>query len=383
MIEGNFIGTDPSGTIDLGNDLYGVYIGDDDNKVGGTAAGARNVIAGNEVDGVVISGTANKVTGNYVGTDAAGTGVLGNDGDGVYVFGSDHTVGGTTVGARNVIAGNEADGVSVVSGAGNRISFNSISSNGGLGIDLLGPGESPTGHWSGATNTPTANDPQDPDVGPNDLQNKPAVTSATTTAIAGRLNSTRNTTFTIQLFANPSGDEGETFIGQTSVTTNANGNAAFTLVPSRAVAEGQTVTATATGPSGSTSEFSVPATVREEIPPRVTRVGPAEGATGVAPAANVSAVFSEAMRRTSINPNTFRLRKVGDPANVEATVTYSPPTSTTPAKATLNPDASLKLGATYVATVSGGARDLAGNALDQDPSVAGNQPKTWRFIVRK
>ena len=53
---------------------------------------------------------------------------------------------------------------------------------------------------------------------------------------------------------------------------------------------------------------------------------------------------------------------------------------------TLNPDANLVLGATYgatyIATVTTGAKDLAGNSLDQVPNIAGNQPKTWTFTVR-
>jgi hypothetical protein len=43
----------------------------------------------------------------------------------------------------------------------------------------------------------------------------------------------------------------------------------------------------------------------------------------------------------------------------------------------------MKLGATYVATVTTGAKDLAGNALDQDQSLAGKQPKSWKFTIRK
>lgn len=38
--------------------------------------------------------------------------------------------------------------------------------------------------------------------------------------------------------------------------------------------------------------------------------------------------------------------------------------------------------ATYIAAVTRGTKDLAGNALDQDPATAGNQPKIWRFKVR-
>ena len=49
--------------------------------------------------------------------------------------------------------------------------------------------------------------------------------------------------------------------------------------------------------------------------------------------------------------------------------------------AALNPGPNLEPGATYIATVTNRARDLAGNGLDQNPDVAGDQPKTWRFTV--
>ena len=49
----------------------------------------------------------------------------------------------------------------------------------------------------------------------------------------------------------------------------------------------------------------------------------------------------------------------------------------------LNPSANLKRGARYTAVVSTGAEDLAGNGLDQAPTLSGNQPKQWSFTVRK
>ena len=61
-----------------------------------------------------------------------------------------------------------------------------------------------------------------------------------------------------------------------------------------------------------------------------------------------------------------------------AAVTYDPATK----KAVLNPNANLKRGATYKAVVTPGAEDLAGNALDQNPTLSGAQPKQWSFTVR-
>jgi hypothetical protein len=118
-IEGNFIGTNAAGSADLGNGDDGVDVfGADDNTIGGTAAGARNLISGNSGDGVQIVGglgtTGNEILGNYIGTDKNGTSALGNSEEGVLIFSvSDNTVGGTTAGARNVISGNNQDGVQI------------------------------------------------------------------------------------------------------------------------------------------------------------------------------------------------------------------------------------------------------------------------------
>jgi trimeric autotransporter adhesin len=255
-VTGNYVGTDASGTKDLGNSQDGVFISAPNNIVGGATVGERNVISANDAYGVGIYGSTggNKVMGNYVGADASGAQDLGNSLDGVRIDNaSNNTVGGTTAGARNVISGNGGDGV-LVSGAnttGNRVLSNSVSSNDGLGIDLLGGTEDAAGV--------TANDPKDPDTGPNGLQNFPVVTSVGKIAIKGTLSSRPGTTYTVQLFSNPAGtDEGKTLVGQASVTTDGSGNASFSVKPSSEVAKGQNVTATATDPEGNTSEFSAP-----------------------------------------------------------------------------------------------------------------------------
>ena len=128
-----------------------------------------------------------------------------------------------------------------------------------------------------------------------------------------------------------------------------------------------------------TSEFSAPAAVRDATPPTVKKVTPAENATGVAPSANVSAFFSEAMKASTINRTTVKLRKSGTTKNVAASVTYDPVIK----KAVLNPKVNLRPGASYSATVTTGAKDVAGNALDQNASLTGNQSRTWKFTVRK
>jgi hypothetical protein len=117
----------------------------------------------------------------------------------------------------------------------------------------------------------------------------------------------------------------------------------------------------------------------DQSAPHVRRVVPAEGATGIAPGANVAAAFSEAMAPSSINTNTFKLYEKGSTTPIMATVTYDPAAES----AVLNPGANLKRGATYKAVVTSGAKDLAGNALDQNPTVMGSQQKAWSFTIRK
>ena len=81
--------------------------------------------------------------------------------------------------------------------------------------------------------------------------------------------------------------------------------------------------------------------------------------------------------KASTITTTFKLRRAGTSTALSATVTYDSATG----KATLDPSVNLQSGATYVATVTPGAKDLAGNSLDQDSTIVGNQPKTWTFKV--
>src|SRR5207247_670416 len=115
-----FIGTELTGTAALGNGAAGVVVdsGAGSNTVGGTAAGARNVIYGNVGSGVVVgqfntSVTGNVVAGNYIGTDRNGAAAVANTLDGVTIANAStgNTVGGTTAAARNVISGNSVAGV--------------------------------------------------------------------------------------------------------------------------------------------------------------------------------------------------------------------------------------------------------------------------------
>ncbi len=109
IIQGNVIGTDISGKSALGNSQAGVVLDSADNTVGGTSAGAGNLISAN-FSGVLVSGaaaTGNLVAGNFIGTDGSGAYVLGNSFDGVDIDGaSNNTIGGLVAAARNLISGN-------------------------------------------------------------------------------------------------------------------------------------------------------------------------------------------------------------------------------------------------------------------------------------
>ncbi len=279
-ISANFIGVNVNGNTALPNNGSGVLITAASNTVGGATAGLRNIISGNSANGVSISSnfsTGNVVAGNYIGVGTDGTTAIANRDNGVQIsnLANGNTVGGSGVtagscnGACNIIAnnGDVANSSSARAGifidatgrAGNALRANSIFNNTGIGIDLSVPGV-------------TANDASDADAGPNNTQNFPVVTSAETNGnIVGSLNSTANTTFAIDFFSNTVADgsmsEGRTFIGSTSVITDANGTGNFSYGTTATLTVGQMVTATATSTASAaqaindTSEFSATRTV--------------------------------------------------------------------------------------------------------------------------
>ncbi len=273
IVRGNYIGTDASGALALGNLFTGIDIaGATGNIIGGTAS-QGNVISGND-EGIRLSSdtaTGNLIQGNLIGIASDGVSPLGNTFYGINIGFSahDNLIGGLTGGLGNRIAFNGTSGFSsagviINTGVGpparaNAILGNSIYENVGNGIDLFPEGV-------------TANDTGDSDSGANDLQNFPLITSAMTVAPSGNLNvqgslgSVANSTFRLEFFASPTCDdsgngEGRTFIGSFNVTTNGSGNVAFNEILPTGVPANTIITATATllnpdtSPS-STSEFS-------------------------------------------------------------------------------------------------------------------------------
>ncbi len=127
----NYIGTDSTGTVALGN-VDGIIVQDSpDTVIGGTTASARNLISGNTQNGlwIALAGSTGTIAqGNYIGTTASGAAALANGRDGVYIEGGAtlNTIGGTANGAGNVISANGRGGIHI---AGVGTSFNSVEGN--------------------------------------------------------------------------------------------------------------------------------------------------------------------------------------------------------------------------------------------------------------
>jgi Domain of unknown function DUF11/FG-GAP-like repeat/Putative binding domain, N-terminal len=253
--------------------------------IGGAIPGAGNVISGNVGDGVQIFGTftasgvyqGNTIQGNMIGTDATGTNSVPNGGNGVLIStaATNNLIGGSVPGQGNLIAHNTGNGVLIDPGPplasgesqDNATVANTILSNGGAGVkvnsginnlisknSIFGNAELGIALGTGGPNINT--NCNSSNTGPNNLQNAPTLTAGsgatiiTATAtdpngntsefsnavqtslsgnilgLPGTLNSTPDTTYTIEFFSNTAADpsgfgQGQTYLGSTSVTTGA------------------------------------------------------------------------------------------------------------------------------------------------------------------
>lgn len=269
LIRGNFLGTDLNGTAALGNGGRGVELsGATGTIVGGSTAGARNIIAGNTMQGVNLHNgtTGSTIQGNFIGSDVGGTAALGNAFDGILIENAPaNTVGGAGNGLGNLISanglagihfldtnahdnlvqgnligsdingtkdlGNLSDGVQIknaaknaiggtTSGAGNLIAFNK-----GNGVNIFESMADTANADSLLSNAifnnaklgidlgndgVTPNDSDDSDPGPNLLQNFPVINAATFSGtklnISGSLTSRPSTIYRVDLFGNSAGD---------------------------------------------------------------------------------------------------------------------------------------------------------------------------------
>jgi hypothetical protein len=164
-IQGNFIGTDFSGSnsIPNGNAItnsyagIGIFSGANGNTIGGASALARNVISGNTNAGIYLAGpgvTNNIVQGNYIGLNVSGTTALASQQNGVFLLdgASGDTIGGASAGAGNLISGNRQYGI-YISDPGTSSNFvlgNFIGPN-VTGTNAIGNGSIGIGIWSSAS----------------------------------------------------------------------------------------------------------------------------------------------------------------------------------------------------------------------------------------
>jgi hypothetical protein len=265
LIQGNYIGTDVTGTQAIGNG-EGVSLGRDIHL-------ENNLISGNVGHGVSTGADQNSIMDNLIGVGANGTQPLGNGGDGVNIVLSGYDIFIFLDVGNNTIGNNGGNGITITGGESDysaSIGGNRIFNNGKLGIDLDNDGV-------------TLNDPGDVDRGTHGLQNFPVITSAIAgaTNISGTLNSAANATFSIEIFigiCDPSGyGEGALPIGTATVHTDANGNGSFFAPVSMPLMLGYGVTAMVTGGYADpqvffASEFSACVPVTEGVPVDLTVV---------------------------------------------------------------------------------------------------------------
>jgi len=255
-VTNNVIGFQPSGTSNGANGT-GIFISNsplnnvDYNYVGNSSNG-----------GVVLSGSgtiANALTFNSVGLDRLGASA-GNDVAGISIsFGANENIVGAAPGSSyggNVIGENNGPGVWLTpsSGAGNGVLANSIFANIGLAVDLGALGVN-------------ANDAGDSDTGADNLQNYPILTRANQQPpgylMIGSLDSSPSTSYRLDFYRDNCTNIGaplrgsmREFLGFAYASTDASGHGGFAL---RIVHSPQVnlieVAATATDPSGNTSEI--------------------------------------------------------------------------------------------------------------------------------
>jgi len=323
FVQGNFIGTDVTGSTGFGNGMVGPYSGVVISNAPANTIGPGNVISANGDKGITLNGagaTGNFIRGNFIGTDVTGNNALGNPNGGIYLFNAPgNTLGGAGSGNGNLISANNADGIYLSAANGNIIQGNFIGTKAD-GVSALGNLwhniefiANASGNLIGGS-TPAADNRiaftktagydgirvRDGCVGNFISRNSifsngnnsvnglgidtgadgvtttglPLLTSAVSggsaTAVGGTLNNTANHSFLLQFYANLvtniSGyGEGLIWLGATNVTTDAGGNASFTANLAAAVTPGQFIAATVTDSTNNTSEFS--ADVMVQSPP--------------------------------------------------------------------------------------------------------------------
>ncbi len=324
VIQGNYIGTDATGTRAVPNLKSGIALEyAEATQIGGTGPGEGNVISGNFLHGIDLALTANAmknlIYGNRIGANAFGNGPVGNGLAGIHIPLNTHgaLIGGTGAGQANTIAFNSGAGVASSAGRALHVAPNVFHSNGGLGLDLFDDGV--TANRPGATN------------------NFPVVTLASDigggTSVAGDLDAKAATTFDVHVFSSlscdPSGHgEGREYHKTIPVTTDAGGHGAFSTTITPAIPGGRYVTAyaVASGPADDTSEFSFCRQVQGGPPPEdvaleLFAVAPPHGG-------NTGPVTIQISGQGIVGGGTARLERTGSPDRVATEVSVSADGST-------------------------------------------------------
>jgi CSLREA domain-containing protein len=331
-IQGNRIGVDDSGGIAIPNQM-GIGVGFDCYlgcttagspivEIGGSPATA-NLIARNSFEGISVSAGTINVTYNSIVTNADGIfletisshPITGTIADNTISDNRWYGIEGDALAApaavtlvRNTIRRNTFAGVALTGSFRGSLYGNAISDNGRLGIDLGDDGVTP-------------NDPLDQDTGPNDRMNFPVVSRACSVGgvvtVEGTLNTRPSATAIVELFVNASCDpsaHGEGAFPQTAqvVTTDAAGNAAFSIAYPGV--NGNFLTATATSAAGDTSEFGRCVPVAATPPPPQAITGPSLVCAG-----------TRFVLRASGGGGTYQWFRDGIPISGATGVTYARP----------------------------------------------------------
>ena len=313
---GNFVGTDATGDVALGNlgGFPGIYTSQD---VGGapvlSTVIANNVVSANTSGGISVEGSTQEsqatcsITNNRIGTDANGTVALGNGSVGLMVgsvanasivanvisantvglqysqfntFAQNGVIAGNMIGTDvtgQVALGNTGPGIvlenaqtNVIGAAGTKGSANVIAYNGGDGIDVIGGGQDQISLNSIFKNAGPAIKltSQAHPVAPPVMTFAPGAVNGT---LSGTLTGSPNLAYTIQIFSNTVApavghEQGQTFVKELTVNTDGSGQGTFSVIEPDSF-----YTATATDPSGNTSAFAA-ATTAQALPATQTAV---------------------------------------------------------------------------------------------------------------
>ncbi len=239
-----------------GPNAYGLLINATGSAIRGLIINRFGTGGSGNIGGAAIvleGGGSHVVQGNFIGTDPTGSLALPNRTDGILIAASSsNLIGGTAAGQANTIAFNGGAGVLVDSAFGNTIQGNAIFSNAGLGIDLGRDGVTPNDAQdvdegaNGLQNFPNVTSALS-DSGTTSIQGTLNSWPLTQFSIE----------FFANAVCSPSGyGQGALFLGSSLLSTDATGNLSFDTTLQIPVATGQFITATATRADGSTSEFS-------------------------------------------------------------------------------------------------------------------------------